>query len=611
MDPAKLVTLQEGIEVTTNLKVNHFMANLNKSEPLFPTVGEIIVIIANLLEIKEDRRKFRKDRLPNIIDKKDLERYKDNILSLFSEKQNKAREIFRSQFKSIITEYISFIKNHEKKCEVFDWLRDNYFKTFAEELLETDKEIVSELLSNKKPLKYAFQWLKNEYPKYKEFKLIREKRRFVDKTKKIYETKIKMDDLIKKISEFCNNHMAPEKIINIFIVAKIFENIVIEKNEYSQKNSNWQSIRSKGLKYLYAGKYKEALAKYKKFALDIFYTGDKDASQIYKESLVLAAALTLYEKDNIIFFKKLKHMGILFEELGESNSDIGNISKDQTINEGDIISFARRFLEFFPKKNFIDPKYYLSDKYDEPILDLNCPDKTFNIYGFKYPQIIWFSRENDIHSVKKLLEKNANTNWLSEPNNESALLCAIQNNNENMFSLIIEKTELKIINIKARDEFTCLGHAIDRWNLKLVESLLKHGANIEQSFTSKQQSPLYYAINKIIRSIKPTQPSDIMKFAENLSDDNCEEIRKILGSGITNSEIKEYYSNPLFKEYGPEIFKAMELNKEDYVPESERIPMIKLLLEYGAKPNAKQKNSNDTPMKLAERNKLLELLSPA
>jgi len=491
------------------------MNGVNKNKLLFPTVGEIVAIIADLLGKKSDRRElFRKDRLPYIIDKGKLEECKKEILP----------EKHKKQFENFIHEYISFIKKPEKECDIFDWLYINYLKNIGIE--------------------------KNKFD--------------------------------------------------------------IEKNKYLQKqdkkNIDLHSVyRSKGLENLYAGKYEEALEEYKKFALNIFYTGDKNAICIFIESLVLAATLYLHEKANISFFKNLKYVAILFEELGESNSNIGKkVSKDETINIGDLIGFARRFSEFFLKKNFIEEKYYLCDEYVEPILDPNCPDKKIKMNEYEYPQIVWFSSEDNIDYVEKLLEKNANANLLSKPENESALLCAIRNNNEKIFNLLIEKTELKIINAIAIDEFTCLGQAIDKWNLKITESLLVKGADIEQYFTSEQISPLYYAINKIIRSNKPVQISDFMDFIKNLSDAECEKIRKNAHgflSGMINTEIRELCSHPFLGELVNNIFEDIKLNKDDYVPEDEKIPMIKLLLKHKANPNARQKN-NDTPMKLAERNKL-------
>jgi len=500
-------------------------------------------------------------------------------------------------------------------------------------------------------LKYAFQQLKEKYEKYNEFKLINT----------ITKNTMKMNHLVKEIELFCKMHSNQYSkkdltdIANTLIIAKIFQNIIVKKTKYSQEYNqtnvedyltlrneimekiknipyipkaqevllqkieklesiaktltenncqiDWHSIwRLKGLWNLYAGKHKAALEEYKKFALKIFYTGDENANKIYVESLILMATF-----NNMPFFKNLKHIGILFEELGKSNPNIGTISKNEILNKGDLMGFAKRFSEKFPRKCFFDKKDYPEDKCDNPTLCLDIPEKKIKRFGLIYPQIVWFSSEDDTDSVKKLLEKNANVNRLSEPENESALLWTICQNNQEIFNLLIEKTEAKIINTQARDEYTCLGHAIDKWNLELVEILLKHGADIKQPFTPAQQSPLYFAINKIVRSIKPPQLYDIINFSDNLSADSCETVRKLSNStfsGMINSEIRELCST--ISLFGSDFFK--ELIKEDSIKAQTRIPMIKLLLKYKADPNAKEKYSDDTPRKLAERNQLDDII---
>ncbi|MEL0658978.1 ankyrin repeat domain-containing protein [Psychromonas arctica] len=121
------------------------------------------------------------------------------------------------------------------------------------------------------------------------------------------------------------------------------------------------------------------------------------------------------------------------------------------------------------------------------------------------PQIVYFSMQDDIEAVKKLIEAGADVNKLSS-SNESALLMAVQDMQVNLtplnsmlstkFDLIaaLPHNEKSVNAVTLKKKLTPLGCAVQTGRLDIVKKVVELGAKIDQRHDVGDETSLFTCI---------------------------------------------------------------------------------------------------------------------
>jgi len=691
-------------------------------ETPFPSIGEFIRAVANVLETKGNSPKnFDRAARGDLFDYEKIEVLWNSAFNLPEELIfGKIKEVIDDIRENLLNEYI-YISNEGLSC---GYSRKNITGVFYKklgillydainEILEKQNELLHELITSDTPISIAFRYSgKGEWDEFRNNPHYGKCIEAGDIKENVYrwirgEQVPGMKILFDVINFFCDcyNDMEVDNIYKVFFCAKIINNIgesypqildelrnknnhrIITLDEYPeeplertlynlygkfqiQKSSKrageyfnlyeqienelrykeshkiedkelfdaqlkelesmtnnlqdihicwWNTQRLRAYWYVLSGEWDLAKACYEEIIDIIFYTGDQNRDKIFREAIVLAAI-----QKNRPFLKKLKHFGVVFGLFGrpytnDDNREYSNANKESrskkyfVVEDSEVKDWASDFYEIFPKDKFFVSENKLPKSVKNPLL-LNCIDdempkeadlkkknKSIDLNGKKYPQLVYFTEQRNIQEVKKLLEAGVDVNQLSS-SSESALLFAIremdmtvipgsEERNMEFFNILSEyphkKETLEILTNKRH--LSILGSAVETGNIKIVDKVLEMmrevNANINIKYGADNITPLYKAIrlfteSDIFRNPSADKSSEFFEFTRRTNP---------FVSGITTEEVKRSYekihNNHIFAQNYNMVKQVFgKIYEECYKPEN-LLEIIDALLNAGADPS--------------------------
>lgn len=370
-----------------------------------------------------------------------------------------------------------------------------------------------------------------------------------------------------------------------------------------------------------SGNFDLALQHYDAAADLANYRAGNQQKQIVEEALVLAGHL---RKKALI--KRLKHRAVAFGLFADPRGD-------DVVEDWEIDHFSQQFHQVFPvqgrfPESLVDgaesgPLPYLvfdEDELAQVKLDRRSPDRVISIkfrdgQVRRWSQLRFFASFNQFDEVKTLLDLGASVEKLDESGG-SVLLCAIQEatqtGDRRVLDLLLQCPQsTSVLNsITAKKQLTPLLCAIDFGEPDVVEKLLAMGASADLRGNVVDQTPLYYAMERLgaIRN-----PGKLYHFLCQSLIANPDLVKKevlrrynvsiagVFGDGEGLRKLREI---PRYAELFERLVSAMveEQIKRHSVPKLIRI--VELLLEHKANPNASHRypEPGRTPIMLAAEN---------
>lgn len=351
------------------------------------------------------------------------------------------------------------------------------------------------------------------------------------------------------------------------------------------------------------------------------YRAGNQQKQIVEEALALAGHL---RKKALI--KRLKHRAVAFGLFAAPRGD-------DVVEDWEIDHFSQQFHQVFPVQgrfpeslaNGVEsgPLPFLvfdEDELAQVKLDRRAPDRVISIkfrdgQVRRWPQLRFFASFNQFEAVKTLLDLGASVDKLDESGG-SALLCAIQEatqtGDRRVLDLLLQCPHSTSVldSVTAKKQLTPLLCAVDFGEPEVVEKLLAMGASADLRGNVVDQTPLYYAMERLGAIRHPgklyhflcrslvAEPDLVKK--EVLRRYNVS-MAGVFGDGEDLRKLREI---PKYAELFERLVSAMveEQIKRHSVPKLIRI--AELLLEHKANPNASHRypEPGRTPLMLAAEN---------
>lgn len=377
----------------------------------------------------------------------------------------------------------------------------------------------------------------------------------------------------------------------------------------------------RGRWHVLSGNFDLALPHYEAAAELAYYRAGNQQKQIVEEALVLAGHL---RKKALI--KRLKHRAVAFGLFADPRGD-------DVVEDWEIDHFSQQFHQMFPVQGRFPetlaesvesgPLPFLmfdEDELAQVKLDRRAPDRVISIefrdgQVRRWSQLRFFTSFNQYEEVKALLGLGASVEKLDESGG-SALLCAIQEaartGDRRVLDLLLQYPHSASVldSITVKKQLTPLLCAVDFGAPDVVEKLLAMGASADLRGNVVDQTPLYYAMERLgtIRN-----PGKLYHFLCQSLVANPDLVKKevlrrynvrmagVFGDGEGLRKLRE---NPKNAELFERLVTAMveEEIKRHSVPKLIRI--VELLLEHRANPNAPHRypEPGRTPMMMAAEN---------
>ncbi|MEZ9537342.1 ankyrin repeat domain-containing protein [Shewanella sp. 10N.286.51.B8] len=382
---------------------------------------------------------------------------------------------------------------------------------------------------------------------------------------------------------------------------------------------------------LHSGKLTEAIEDYKLAFEQVIYRQGENAEKIIVEAIVAACRAPKPDKS---FINRLRRMAVVMK-IDFMPPDLSNDTfktKPQDIDNWEISAFSKYFDAYFTKESFFTGADYPENQHhncgvwmiDETSnkLDINKPNKMLSV-GMngglikKMPQLVYFAMLGDIELVSALMDAGADVNKLSS-SNESAILMAIQEMQVNLtplnsmcneaFYLLSQYPHRKSVLDALTDKrkLSPLGCAVQTGRPDIVKKILQMGASVDRRHDIIGETPLYTAIGLIshhTRSQLKTSQSESMKYSE-----MSLQSARAYGAGLLPHDLQhlkrvmlEQENDPMFCEIIEECKEYGKRNIAKYSTAEGFREIAKLLIEYGANPNAKHDTAmlGYTPLMLA------------
>ncbi|MDE1211535.1 ankyrin repeat domain-containing protein [Vibrio aestuarianus] len=404
---------------------------------------------------------------------------------------------------------------------------------------------------------------------------------------------------------------------------------------------HWMNARY----HLHSGDSDPALISYKLAYEQSVYRAGENIACIIKEAMLVAARAPTPDK---AFLNKLRSMAsILGIDILPTNPSDKTKTKPVLVEEWEIAAYARFFDSYFTEESFfpgaeyptlhcqkVGPWMVDETKYQ---LNLKSPNKMFNVgeQGLlvkRMPQLVYFAMNDDIESVKQLLDTDVSVNKLSS-SNESALLMAIQtiqvnlmplnSMSDELFNLLSNKphSEKSINAITSKRKLTALGCAVQTGRLDVVKKVVELGAEIDQRHDTVGESPLFTCIGLISRFKRPGLIQALSKQFQ-YHDDNLHAYMSNAAGMVPHDKqhliqlMKNQANDPLHSSVIEAALELQQSNIEKYSTIDGYRDIAKYLISKGANPNAKHDTAYQgyTPMMLAaelDEGKLFQLMVEA
>lgn len=386
--------------------------------------------------------------------------------------------------------------------------------------------------------------------------------------------------------------------------------------------------------HVYCGNLDHANMEYVKTIDLATLMAGEEQKDILKEARAVAACLSRPDK---VFLKKIRWIEQTFQYDVESVERVEPSNKfTDTIEKWELDLWKQSFYRLFPKKGFFPGHDYpeitirtgfisMTDEYSRITLDLKSPNKKVWL-GLdkqkKTHQLIWFTDNGDLHSVKSLLEAGASVDMRSDVD-ETPLIFALQAMNlseqfgsidDSLFRLISaypHKTDT-INNRTQKKRLTALSLAVRSGKLWVVKKVLSMGADVHQYSESDRQT----ALNLAMKSIGLLRDRDKLIAVQREPDDSdiaVDSFRRetggMFGSDLeTNRKVRDELLNQC-NLYGDYHMHQWHENLQKHTSIRELIDIARELIFAGGDPNAEHETplKGYTPLMLAAENDEKEL----
>lgn len=410
----------------------------------------------------------------------------------------------------------------------------------------------------------------------------------------------------------------------------------LDKNAETTYYWHWMNARY----HLHSGDIEESLHSYQVAFEQVLYRAGENINCIIREAMIVACRVKQPPK---VFINRLRSMAaVLRLDILPKGTLPTKKAKPELIEDWEVSAISKLFDSYFTRESFFPgagyPPFY-GDRFgiwmtgaDSHQLDTKKPNKVLNV-GMngglvkKMPQVVYYSMEDGIESVRQLLESGADVNKLSSAN-ESALLFAVQTMQANLapigsmsqelFDLITSKSHdtATLSAITPKRKLSVLGCAIQTGRFDVVKKVLELGADIEQRHDVGHESPLFTCISLIGKLRRPhvaqalwemnryseQSLQSVMAHSAGLLPHDKEHLKKAL---------QKQDKDPKFQAINQAQIEYVESNVRKYLNLEELREIGKLLLEHGANPNSKHDTAlhGYTPLMLAIEFDEVELVS--
>jgi len=255
-------------------------------------------------------------------------------------------------------------------------------------------------------------------------------------------------------------------------------------------------------------------------------------------------------------------------------------------------------------------------------LDLKSPNKMLDVgeQGSlikRMPQLVYFAMNDDVKSVRQLLDAGATVNKLSS-SNETALLMSIQtvqvnliplnSMSDELFNLISNKShgEQFINAITTKRKLTPLGCAVQTGRLDIVKKVVDLGAEIDLRHDTVGETPLFTCIGMITRHKRPGLIQALSRRFQ-YHDDNLHAYMSNAAGMVPHDKhhliqlMESQANDPMHSNFIDVALRMQQENIEKYSTVDGFRDIAKYLISEGANTNAKHNTAYQgyTPLMLA------------
>jgi hypothetical protein len=383
--------------------------------------------------------------------------------------------------------------------------------------------------------------------------------------------------------------------------------------------------------HLHSGRLTEAIEDYKLAFEQVIYRQGENAEKIIVEAIVTACRVPKPDKS---FINRLRRMAVVMK-IDFMPPDLSNDAfkaKPLDIDNWEISAFSQYFAAYFTKESFFIGADYPNNSHhdcgvwmiDETSnnLDINKPNKMLSV-GMngglikKMPQLVYFAMRGDIEQVSVLMAAGADVNNLSS-SNESAILMAIQEMQVNLtplnsmsneaFYLLSQNPHRKSVldTLTSKRKLSPLGCAVQTGRPDIVKKILEMGATVDRRHDVICGTPLFTAIGFIAHHTRPqleASQSESIKYSEMSLQSVRAHTAGMLPHDLQHLKrvMLEHDSDPLFRNIHETCKEYEKKNIVKYSTVDGFREIAKILIEYGADPNAKHDTAmlGYTPLMLA------------
>jgi ankyrin repeat protein len=380
----------------------------------------------------------------------------------------------------------------------------------------------------------------------------------------------------------------------------------IDKYETSKNDA----LHLEALWYVFFGNLKDACQYYEEAVSTSIYLDGPKLKKLIQEALTVAAR----QRDKSLL-RKLKNIQILleFDLISVNQEAVNKPSKkyEEVFQSQEIDWWSAHFDNIFPLKysygrteteqgeKGVGVLFYSEEQNIKP--DYRNPNRKIKIgesWSKVFPQIVWFTLQNDIAAVKRLLEKGARVDAVSSAG-DTALIMALEKLSlletpvgtldDSFFHLIASAKNIKSsVNFQTdKRKITPIIQAVQSGRPDIVKKLIDLGADVDFRGETDNQTALNVCI-KLMGIIKRPKEWLEIQLKHPVNDELLDSLRRhsngMLGADLESQ--KRFIEHPEYessnRSRSEEIVSNLLINSNI----TDFRTILTLLLEAGANPNS-------------------------